>query len=244
MIYLRSTEKLDGDVLNRFLKGQHVQHHQDGIWNWLWLDMMIESTFMRFGYRRGGIIGVTLNQPVVRCWALSLHICNRLMKDIAELKEETDTAVQSHKEEIPSRVKPDGRDQETICQKLKQRINPLDGGDELVNIVTGGIYSEKANALAIGIQQMKDFESGWPESSHQTISTQVVMMLATRKQAKNVLTGHLDTGLIFARAMTLTQSHDIDVKNLFEYELAPIPTAMFEEKDGLPVLKIAKSNSQ
>ena len=90
---------------------------------------------------------------------------------------------------------------------------------------------------------MKDFESGWPESFHQTISTQVVTMSATRKQAENVPTGHLDTGLIFARAMTLTQSCDIDVKNLFEYELAPIPTVMFEEKDGLPVLKIAKSKS-
>ena len=115
-----------------------------------------------------------------------------------------------------------------------------------MNIVTRGIYSEKANvdnAVAIRIQQMKDFESGWPESFHQTISTQVLTMSATRKRAKNVPTGHLDTGLIFARAMTLTQSRDIDVKNLFEHELAPIPTAMFEEKDGLPVLKIAKSKS-
>jgi len=155
----------------------------------------------------------------VRRWALSLHICNRLMKDVAELNKETDTSVQSHKEEIPSRVKSDGRDRETIHQKLKQCINPLDSGHELVNIVTGGVYSEKANvdnAVSIGTQQMKDFESVWPESFHQTISTQVVTMSATRKQAKNVPTGHLDTGLIFAREMTLTQSCDIDVKNLLE----------------------------
>ena len=145
MIYLRSMEKLDGDVLDTFLKGQHVQCHRDGIWNGLWSDMMIESMFMRFGHGPGGITGVTLNQPAVRCWALSLHICNRLMKDIAELKEETDTAVQSHKEKIPSLVKSDGRNYETIRQKLQQCINPLGGGDELVNIVTRGIYSEKAN---------------------------------------------------------------------------------------------------
>ena len=141
-------------------------------------------------------------------------------------------------------MKSDGCDHETIHQKLKQCINLLDSGHELVNIVTRGVYSEKANvdnAMSVGTQQMKDFESGWPESFHQTISTQVVTMSPTRKQAKNVPTGHLDTGLIFATAMTLTQSRDIDVKNLLEYELAPIPTAMFEEKDGLPVLKIAKS---
>ena len=122
------------------------------------------------------------------------------MKDVAELNEETDTSVQSHKEEFPSRVKSDGRDRETIHQKLKQCINPLDSGHELVNIIlTGGVYSEKANvdnAVSIGTQQMKDFESGWPESFHQTISTQVVTMSATRKQAKNVPTGHLDTGPI------------------------------------------------
>ena len=46
MIYLRSMEKLDSDVLNRFLKGQHVQHHRDGIWNGLWSDIMTGSTFM------------------------------------------------------------------------------------------------------------------------------------------------------------------------------------------------------
>ena len=46
------------------------------------------------------------------------------MKDDAELNEESDTSVQSHKEEIPSRVKSDGCDRETIHQKLKQCINP------------------------------------------------------------------------------------------------------------------------
>jgi len=159
---MRSMEKLDGDVLNRFLKGQHVQRHRDVIWNGLWSDMMIESTFMRFGHGLGGIIGVTLNQPLVRCWALSLHICNRLMKDVAELNEETDTSVQSHKEEISSRVKSDGRDRETIHQKLKQCINPLDSGHELVNIVTRGVYSKKANvdnAVSIGTQQTQNLSS-------------------------------------------------------------------------------------
>jgi len=36
---------------------------------------------------------------------------------------------------------------------------------------------------------------------------------------------YIMTGLILARAMTLTQSRDIDAKNLLEYELAPFPTA-------------------
>ena len=88
-----------------------------------------------------------------------------------------------------------------------------------MNIVTGGIYSEKTNvenAAIIGRHQMKDFESGWPESFHQTISFQVVTMSATRKQAKNAPPGHLDTGLIFARAMTLTQTREIHVKSLFK----------------------------
>ena len=103
-------------------------------------------------------------------------------------------------------MKSDGRDRETICQKLKQCINPLDGGDELVNIVTRGIYSEKANvnnAMAIGIQQIKDFESGWPESFHQTISTQVVTMSATRKQAKC-------SHMTFGHWSDLCQSNDFD----------------------------------
>ena len=53
-------EKLPSPVLKDFLQGQHVMRHQPGLWNAIWSDMYIESTFMRYGHSPGGIIGITL----------------------------------------------------------------------------------------------------------------------------------------------------------------------------------------
>ena len=58
-----------------FLKGQHVTRHIQGIWNGLWSDQFIESTFMRYGHSVGGIIGITLKSTALKIWALSRHIC-------------------------------------------------------------------------------------------------------------------------------------------------------------------------
>ena len=59
-------EKLPEEVLERFLKGEHVMRHQKGFWNAIWSDMFIETTFMRYGKGPGGLIGVTLDQTSVK----------------------------------------------------------------------------------------------------------------------------------------------------------------------------------
>ena len=58
--YLRSMEKLPKNVLVHFIKGLHVMRLKPGIWNAVWSDMFIESTFMRYGHGAGGIIGMIL----------------------------------------------------------------------------------------------------------------------------------------------------------------------------------------
>jgi len=48
LYYLRSMEALPDDVQQHFLKGEHVMRHNSGIWNGIWSDMYIETTFMRY----------------------------------------------------------------------------------------------------------------------------------------------------------------------------------------------------
>ena len=69
LYYLRSTEKLPPHIEILFLKGQHVTRHIQGIWNGLWSDQFIESTFMRYGHSVGGIIGITLKSKALKIWA-------------------------------------------------------------------------------------------------------------------------------------------------------------------------------
>ena len=42
-------EKLPIAVLHSFLRGEHVARHQGGIWNAIWIYMLIETTFMCYG---------------------------------------------------------------------------------------------------------------------------------------------------------------------------------------------------
>ena len=139
LIYLRSMQKLRGETLEGFLKGEHVQCHRQGLWNEIWTD---ETTFMNYGHGPGGLIGITLNEKAVHRWAMSLHICSRLMKDMTNLKDSSSVHITSHNEELASRIKYDENDRQVIREKLKLCIDPLNTAGQasaLVNIVSGRI---------------------------------------------------------------------------------------------------------
>jgi len=57
LYYLRSMESLGHDELSNVMKGEHVMHHVPGLWNDIWTDMFIGTTFMRYGHGPHGIIG-------------------------------------------------------------------------------------------------------------------------------------------------------------------------------------------
>ena len=44
--------------------------HRRGIWNAMWSDMFIETTFMRYRHDPGGLIGITLKKSTMQRWAL------------------------------------------------------------------------------------------------------------------------------------------------------------------------------
>ncbi len=41
-------EQLPDDVHLHFAKGEHTMHHNAGIFNGIWTDMAIETTYMRY----------------------------------------------------------------------------------------------------------------------------------------------------------------------------------------------------
>ncbi|XP_064094761.1 uncharacterized protein LOC135207056 [Macrobrachium nipponense] len=126
LYYLRSMEKLSGPVLQDFLQGKHVTRHQPGLWNAIWTDMFIESTFMRFGHSPGGIIGITLKPSTLKRWALSLHVCSHIVQDVSEMGNENhQVPVTVHKEEMPARKKTDAADREKLRETLITCIDPL-----------------------------------------------------------------------------------------------------------------------
>ena len=56
-----------------------------------------------------------------------------------------------------------------------------------------------------------------------------------------VRNGSNGTGLIFARVTALTSTRAINLNDVLKYELAAVPTSIFDEKSG--ELRISKSKS-
>ena len=90
-----------------------------GLWNGIWSDMFIETTFMRYGHGPSGIIGITLKPETLKTWALGLHICCRLEQDIADIVENGQqiASQQTHKEEMKARIVSDCADRENIRKR-------------------------------------------------------------------------------------------------------------------------------
>ena len=187
LLYLREMQRLPDDIQLKFLKGEHVTSHTAGLWNGMWSDMFIETTFMRYGHGPSGIIGNTLNPQSVKRWAMSLHTCSQLINDIATVIEKNPKGPKIvHKEESESRIKYDTHDRLKLREKLITCIDPLDPNShpngDLMNVVTGKLSPSCVNAhdsVTIGKKEMAKFESSWPEGFYSPISSKVMCMNCT-----------------------------------------------------------------
>ena len=191
LYYLRSMGKLPPYVDILFLKGQHVTRHIQGIWNGLWSDQFIESTFMRYGHSIGGIIGITLKSKALKIWALSRHICCKIESDMREIEEEETGATRVqlyHKEEAKAMIHADAKDRAGLCGKRDSCIDPMDSKahpeGSIVNIVSGKLAPASVNvenAVMIRETILEDYEKTWPEGFNNTISKKVETMAASCK---------------------------------------------------------------
>ncbi|KAG1714329.1 Armadillo repeat-containing protein 4 [Nymphon striatum] len=95
LYYLRFMQDLPADIQRKFVKGHHTMHHSTGLFNGIWSDMAIETTFMRYGHSKSGIVGITLKLKTLKTWAYSLHTCHGILDDLdmTTTQEESDTLI-------------------------------------------------------------------------------------------------------------------------------------------------------
>ena len=236
LFYLLTMTKLPPNILDKFLSGEHVLHHKQGIWNGIWSDMMIETTFMKFGKGPTGIIGKTTNPRTIQIWAKSQHRCNEVLQNLDVLRNKNEKIMKTHKEETSGRIKNDQVDQTKLKNFLITCIHPLESKSHtlssLYNIYTGQIAGKTINvnkAVDIGKEQMKSFQSNLPEGFRSKLKKEVVTM-KTPKEVKNKTAVEVyNTEIIFSRFLYLNSANKININDLFSYELAPIPTALFKD---------------
>ena len=99
----------------------------------------------------------------------------------------------------------------------------------LCNIYTGQTSEQKVNvnkSVEIGQKQLQEFHSSLPDGFRSKIKKEVVTMKVTGEAKKKKL---YNSEIIFSRVMYLLSADQIEIKDLFTYELAPVPTALFKE---------------
>ncbi|KAK3883333.1 hypothetical protein Pcinc_012369 [Petrolisthes cinctipes] len=162
------------------------------------------------------------------------------------MRNDTEEQVVQHKEEMKARKEADAKDREMIQKKLQMYTDPLDpkcDQNGIVNIVTGLIGSTAVNvddAVGIGTQHMKKYEASWPDGFDSPMTSKVVTMAKCIKHTKKGSSSLFDTELIYARVIGMAYCRDLDLRKLFQYELAPVPTSMFEDSG---VMRITKTKS-
>ena len=126
-VYIRTMEKLPDSLMNKFMKKQHVVHLQEGVFNGIWSDMAIESTYMKIGKGISGIVGITTNDRSVSIWANSHHLCSELLSELSNLGDkEPKSSHDQHKEKGAGRIKADEFDRSKLRSTLQKCIHPLD----------------------------------------------------------------------------------------------------------------------
>ena len=97
------------------------------VWNGIWSDMFIKTTFMRYGHE----------PQALKTWALGLHICSKVNEGIENLINEDNSPKVQNKEEMTSNIKKDEEDRTSIRQKLSKSMDIAQNDKNLVNIVNG-----------------------------------------------------------------------------------------------------------
>ena len=214
--------------------GYQVVRRSNRYWAGLWADLIIEQVMMRTIKSRGGLTsGRGMTDYVKMLWVASMHRCSEVheaMTSVTQLQHQTS---EQHQELGKSRINRDCNDLQKI-QSFFQNFDPFDGKEKLQSISSGLIASENDsvncdNSEEIGfrIQQKMD---GLNFADASIKRKDKVSTLVTLN--KPVIVGgekvHIDSSALFSRLVLIVE-RNFDIEPYFKYELAQMPTALFND---------------
>ena len=173
-------------VLKQFLKGQHVVHPQDGHWNGILTDMMIESTYKRHGKGPRGIIGTTTRPLLVQIWPNSLPSCVQFYG----LRRRYPAHKIINKDEAEERMIADMKDRNALKRTLQLCAHPFDMTSQdpfvLMNIYAGEISPNKSNvhkSVETGNKQMKELQESFPYGFYAALPRKILTVENKKEKA-------------------------------------------------------------
>ena len=193
LCHLLSMSRLLPTILDQFLKGEHVLRHREGIWNANWSDMMIETSYMKFGKSLNGIVRKTTKPRTLQIWAKSQHSCSEVLQSLDSIREIHEIRMTTHKEEKDGRMKADLIAKVKLLNFLETCLHALNCSNHpksiFCNIYTGQLSGIKVNinkSDETGTKQMLSFQRSLPDDFRSTLKKEVVTMKETASQEQRI----------------------------------------------------------
>ena len=130
-----------------------------------------------------------------------------------------------HKEDAEARTIAAIKDRNALKRTLQLCAHPFDitshDPSVLMNIYTGEISPDKSNvhkSVEIGNEQMKEFQGSLPEGLYATLTKKVITMENKKTMVQVNIFRHVPS-----------ECRSISLEDLFNYELAPVPTSLFTD---------------
>ena len=212
-----------------------VQRSSSNSFSQVAVDQAIEQTINRDSKGRGGIVGFSLRPGAVHKWIVTTHEradVTRACKVAAGMDESRKANIINKKASLTSEMSV-----KSVLSLLSSWHNPFEPSDAIFNIASGVTATAELErdclvALKIGEKGLQDFiESrlqhqsvGFYDRLSQTkLKTFSTMLKTSRhKTNKGKVSLQADRNL-FARMIVIAQTRLLDMRELFNYELGPIP---------------------
>lgn len=241
--YVRQMEHLPQRAKEDRLAGAHVCRHSDG-GTAVPADQFGEQTYIKRGKGAAGMKGISTSDEQVDVWVNSFSVCAHLDIAMEDMYSEAGDEEKPHggadgeeknkyKEEGEGRRRLDEADRRKIAAELEKYTHPLNEQHPRVyNICNGQVVPETVNvqdALAIGSEQSKQFSASLSSDFHTTIQKKVKSMEALKKAVTIKGKANYDLETLFSRLMVVGQQRSVEVADVFQFELSPVPPALIDE---------------
>ena len=225
-------------LYSKLCSGHHSVRRSDRYWAGLSTDLLIEQMLMRSIKGQGGLTHGRGMTETVRClWVHSVHECGSVHAAINDLVSIDLSAGSDYHEDLgTSRRTRDGDDLMKMLEFFTTNNPFLVSDGRLRNIATGmiaddddGITCDNAEDVGSKILHAMD---GKTFTNVSMLRSQQVVTLA-RLNAKVKVNGTvvaIDPHILFNRLVLIMQTYG-DIEHCFNYELTPMPAALF--KDGM-----------
>ena len=127
----------------------------------------------------------------------------------------------------------DDTDRNKIADELQKHWHPLNvASTDLYNFVNGQVAPTKVkvqDALHIGSTQSEKFAALLPDAFHSKIQSRVKTMQGMKTVVIVNVMAVFDIETIFARLLVVGQQRDVEVTDIFQYELSPVALSLTDE---------------